>query len=97
DKLSTVDIFVEWIEVNGEKAFNDLLMKKYGKTMGMATRQKPTAPTPPPVVQQQQVTPGPSANKPPPPSLPPRQTAAGPDPSLITQLNRFYALHEPDQ
>lgn len=103
DKLATVDTFVEWIEVNGEKAFNDLLMKKYGKTMGLATRAKPTPPTPPAVLQQAPPTPAPapvaSATKPAPPTLPPRQNTApsGPDPALIDKLNRFYSLHEPDQ
>jgi len=101
DKLGTVDTFVEWIEVNGEKAFNDLLLKKYGKTMGIATRPKPTPPTPPPAMAQQQAPPQPAASgpKPGPPTLPPRQNSApsGPDPDLIAKLNRFYALHEPDQ
>ena len=43
DKVGSVDTFVEWIEVNGIKAFNDLLQKKYG--VGLIT--KPVAPTPP--------------------------------------------------
>ena len=93
DKLATVDTFVEWIEVNGERAFNDLLMKKYGKTMGIVTRPKPNPPTPP-------NAPGasvPNNSKAAPPTLPPRQTTAGPDPELVSKLTRFYELHEPDQ
>lgn len=108
-KVAQVDTFVEWIEVNGEKAFNELLLKKYGKSM-VSPKGKPSPPPPPPSAVAAPAPPAPTPPTPPPkpvaPAPPPRQAAAIPPPpppppqvdnaALLVQLTNFYQFHEPD-
>jgi len=101
-KLGQVDAFVEWIEANGPKAFNDLLTRKYGKclevkeTTATAVNDGRPAPPKPPAMP---ARPGPAASvsepaapAPPPPAA--EEEEPRPDPKLVAKLRRFYKFHD---